>query len=42
MRCLVTSGKRVAVATDMRATVKVLLNYNNGNGVFYAVRPEML
>jgi hypothetical protein len=26
----------------MRATVKVLLNYNNGNGVFYAVRPEML
>jgi hypothetical protein len=24
------------------ATVAVLLNYNNGNGVFYVARPEML
>jgi hypothetical protein len=27
-------GKRVSAATDMHATVNVLLDYNNGNGVF--------
>jgi hypothetical protein len=35
-------GKRVPVAMDMHATVKVLLDYNNGNGVFYVVHAEML
>jgi hypothetical protein len=35
-------GKRVPAATDTYATVEVLLDYNNGNGVFYVVRAEML
>jgi hypothetical protein len=35
-------GKRVPAATDTYATIKVLLDYNNGNGVFYVVRAEML
>jgi hypothetical protein len=35
-------GKRVPPATDTHATVKVLLDYNNGNEVFYVVRAEML
>jgi hypothetical protein len=34
--------KRVPGATDTHATVEVLLDYNNGNGVFYVVRAEML
>jgi hypothetical protein len=35
-------GKRVPAAMDMHATVEVLLDYNNGNSVFYVVRVEML
>jgi hypothetical protein len=35
-------GKWVLAATDTHATVEVLLGYNNGNGVFYVVRAEML
>jgi hypothetical protein len=35
-------GKRVPAATDMHATVEVLLDYNNGNGVFYVIRAEIL
>jgi hypothetical protein len=35
-------GKRVPAATDTHATVEVLLDYNNGNGVFFVVRAEML
>jgi hypothetical protein len=35
-------SKRVPAATDMHATVKVLLNYNNGNGVLYVGCAEML
>jgi hypothetical protein len=35
-------GKWVPVATDTHATVEVLLNYNNGNGVFYVVHAGML
>jgi hypothetical protein len=35
-------GKRVPAAMDTHATVEVLLDYNNGNGVFYVVRAEML
>jgi hypothetical protein len=35
-------GKRVLAATATHATVEVLLDYNNGNGVFYEVRAEML
>jgi hypothetical protein len=35
-------SKRVPVAMDTHATVEVLLDYNNGNGVFYVVRAEML
>jgi hypothetical protein len=35
-------GKRVPVATDMHATVEVLLDYNNRNGAFSEVRAEML
>jgi hypothetical protein len=35
-------GKRVPAATDTYATVEVLLNYNNGNGVFYVVHVKML
>jgi hypothetical protein len=34
--------KRVPAATDTHATVEVLLEYNNGNGVFNVVRAEML
>jgi hypothetical protein len=35
-------GKRILAATDMHATVDVLLDNNNGNGVFYVIRAEML
>jgi hypothetical protein len=35
-------GKRVPAATDKHAMVEVFLDYNNGNGVFYVVRAEML
>jgi hypothetical protein len=35
-------GKRVPAATDTHATVEVLLDYNNVNGIFYVVRAEML
>jgi hypothetical protein len=35
-------GKRVPAATDTHATVEVLLDYKNRNGVFYVVRAEML
>jgi hypothetical protein len=35
-------GKQVPMATDMHAMVKVLLDYNNENGVFYVVHAEML
>jgi hypothetical protein len=35
-------GKRVPTATDTHATVKILLDYNNGNSVFYVVRAKML
>jgi hypothetical protein len=35
-------GKRVPAATDMHATVDVLLDYNSGNGVSYVVRAEIL
>jgi hypothetical protein len=35
-------GKRVPAATDTHATVEVLLDYNNGNCVFYVVRVDML
>jgi hypothetical protein len=35
-------GKRVPMAMDTHATVKVLLAYNNENGVFYVVHAEML
>jgi hypothetical protein len=34
-------GKRVPAATDTHATGEVLLDYNNGNGVFYVVRAEI-
>jgi hypothetical protein len=34
--------KRVPTAMDTHAIVEVLLDYNNGNGVFYVVRAEML
>jgi hypothetical protein len=33
-------GKRVSAAKDIHATVEVLLDYNNGNGVFYVVHAE--
>jgi hypothetical protein len=35
-------GKQVPAATDMHATVEILLDYNNGNNVFYVVRAKML
>jgi hypothetical protein len=35
-------GKRVPSATDAHATVEVMLDYKNGNGVFYVARAEML
>jgi hypothetical protein len=35
-------GKRVPAANDTHATVEVLLEYKNRNGVFYVVRAEML
>jgi hypothetical protein len=35
-------GKRVPAATNTHATVEILLDYNNGNGVFCVVRAEML
>jgi hypothetical protein len=34
--------KRVPSAAYTHATVEVLLDYYNGNGVFYVVRTEML
>jgi hypothetical protein len=34
-------GKQAPAAADTLATVEVLLDYNNGNGVFYVVRAEM-
>jgi hypothetical protein len=33
--------KRVLEATDTHATVKVLLDYNNGNGFSYVVRAKI-
>jgi hypothetical protein len=35
-------GKDVPAATNTQAKIKILLGYNNGNGVFYVVRAEML
>jgi hypothetical protein len=35
-------GKLFPAATNTRATVEVLLDYNDGSGVFYVVRAEML
>jgi hypothetical protein len=35
-------GKRIPAVTDTHVAVEVLLDYNNGNGVFYVVRAEML
>jgi hypothetical protein len=35
-------GKQVPAAMDMHAMVDVLLDYKNGNGVFYVVCAEML
>jgi hypothetical protein len=35
-------SKRVPEKMDMHATVEVLLDYNNGNNVFYVVRAQML
>jgi hypothetical protein len=35
-------SKRVPAAMDKHATVKVLLDYNNENDVFYVVHAEML
>jgi hypothetical protein len=35
-------GKRAPAARNMYAMVEVLLDYKNGNGVFYVVRAEML
>jgi hypothetical protein len=35
-------GKRVPAATDTHAMAEALLDYNNGNSVFYVVRAEML
>jgi hypothetical protein len=34
--------QRVPAATNTNATVEVLLEYSNVNGVFYVVRAEML
>jgi hypothetical protein len=34
-------GTRVLAITDTHATLEVLSNYNNGNGVFYVVRAEI-
>jgi hypothetical protein len=35
-------GEQVPAATIKRETVEVLLDYKNGNGVFYVVRAEMI
>jgi hypothetical protein len=35
-------SKQVPAAMNMHAMVKVLLDYNNGNSVFYVVHAEML
>jgi hypothetical protein len=35
-------GIRAPAATDTHATVEVLLDYSNRNGVFCVVRAEML
>jgi hypothetical protein len=35
-------GKHVPAAPNMQATIDVLVGYNNGNGIFYVVRAEML
>jgi hypothetical protein len=34
--------KCIPMAMDTHATVEELLDYNNGNGVFYVVHAEML
>jgi hypothetical protein len=34
--------KRVPATNDPHATVEVMLEYNNGNCVFYVIRAEML
>jgi hypothetical protein len=35
-------GKFIPVATDVHAAIEILLDYNNGNGVFYVVRAKVL
>jgi sRNA-binding carbon storage regulator CsrA len=35
-------SERVPAAKDAHATVEVLLDYNNGNDVFYTVLAEVL
>jgi hypothetical protein len=35
-------GKQVSAATHTHAMVEVLLDFTNGNSVFYVVRAEML
>lgn len=35
-------NKHVPMATDMHAMIEALLDYNNGNGVFYVVCADML
>jgi hypothetical protein len=35
-------GKWVSALTDSHATVEVLLDYNNGNGIFCVVGAEIL
>jgi hypothetical protein len=35
-------SKEVPAATKMQATIKILLGYNGGNGVFYWVHPKAI
>jgi hypothetical protein len=35
-------GKNISAVTNTHATVEGLLDYNDGNGVFFVVRAEML
>jgi hypothetical protein len=35
-------SKHVPAATDKQATIKILLSYNNWNGVFCWIRPEAI
>jgi hypothetical protein len=52
MRCLVTAGKHVSSSRSIArqlhgkwiptATDRHTMDYNNGNGVFYMVRAEMI